>query len=467
MHVEQQLLSRIIRTGQLAEVQDWGILDEDFTTTEGKGIYQHLQGYWQSVETSGAVQGPHSFLNLYPGFQFCDDDSMTLPALCTEVRRNYVRLATNALMVEAQDQLQRDPMSALNFLSEGVSRYMSLGMKQVDERISNGASDLRHRYERAESGIGTCALKWPWPPLNEATMGIQEDDYIVIYGRPKSKKSFVLGSVIADAYDQRKCALVYTKEMPAWQLNRRVAAAIGRLPFDGVRLGRLPPDLRRLYFDILEELDEASRASFGRRDIITVSGKDAPAGQDSISWLRGKVNKYKPDIIFIDGLYLMASDRKVGKDEERVRMISRAARQLVLDTKTPLVATMQANRAAAKHANAELDEIAYSDAIGQDATCAMRVVNENNSPATVVLKIGGSREFSLDGFRIGGEPYANMGFKEMLGKRELEKAIRKDTDEAAPPNPQIHQPVTRTPSNGSPKSNKGLLNDQFKSNGMA
>ena len=463
MHVELQLLSRIIRTGQLPEVIEYGIQEGDFRTTEGRGLYQHLSGYWRNLETSGAVPGANCFKNLYPGFEFCDDEAMTLDALCTEVRRQHMRVGTRELMTEVNDLLDSDPATALAKLRDGAQQYCSMGMRSHDLRISDAAAAMRSRYERSESGQDVCVLRWPWEPFNDATQGIQDDDYVVFYGRPKSKKTFVMGEFIASAYDQDKLVLAYTKEMPAWQLHRRCVTSIGRFPFDELRLGRLSPELRQEFFYLTEMLEVRSRATHGRHDIIAISGKDAPSGCDSIGWLRGKVEKYKPDVVFIDGLYLMAADSKTRKDEERVKQISRAARQLVLDTHTPIIATMQANRAAAKNADAELDEIAYSDAIGQDATCAIRVINENTSPPTIVLKVAGSREFNLDGIRIGGTPCTDFAFREKLNDRDVARAIKHDTPDGKPANDGKHKPITRNPSNKSEhkKVEEKLMKDQM------
>jgi hypothetical protein len=178
-----------------------------------------------------------------------------------------------------------------------------------------------------------------------------------------------------------------------------------------------------------------------------------------MTWLRGKIEKYKPDAVFIDGLYLMSADRKTGKDHERVMQISRAARQTVLDTHIPLIATMQANRQASKNGDAELDEIAYSDAIGQDATCAIRSINEKGSPPTIALVLAGSREFELNGIRIGGMPYSDLSFKEAMTDKEVAKAKAKDADEEEKKKKDEPKPI-RTPV--SSKDHTKTLDDQLK-----
>jgi hypothetical protein len=108
--------------------------------------------------------------------------------------------------------------------------------------------------------------------------------------------------------------------------------------------------------------------------------------------------------------------------------ISRDLRQMVLSTGVPVIATMQANRKAAGHNDANLDEIAYSDALAQDATMAARVINDKVSP-TISVVIGGSREFKLHGFRINAVPARDFSYHSELTEKDIEKAKEGDQSE--------------------------------------
>jgi hypothetical protein len=136
----------------------------------------------------------------------------------------------------------------------------------------------------------------------------------------------------------------------------------------------------------------------------------------------------------------------------------------------PLIATMQANRKAAAHQNAELDEVALSDAASQDATLLARIINEKHEHPTfgqtIAFLIAGSREFKLHGFRIGGTPATDFGFKEIMTEKEIERAKEGDTRHEEPDAPGENAKPRPTPSNkGKPVS--GIvdknINQQFRS----
>jgi hypothetical protein len=130
--------------------------------------------------------------------------------------------------------------------------------------------------------------------------------------------------------------------------------------------------------------------------------------------------------------------------------ISRDVRSMVLYRGVPVIASMQANRKAAGHNDANLDEIAYSDALAQDATIAARVINDKASP-TISLVIGGSREFKLHGIRINAVPAVDFSFHSILTEKDIEKAKQAD---APPEDKKKDKEKVRTNGKRSPKTDE-------------
>jgi hypothetical protein len=427
---EHQLLSRIIRTGDMNTVLQWGIGYEDFLSSEGRAIFQHMLGYFQMPETSGAVLGPYALQQHYPNFHLYEDPSMTTEALCHEVRQNRLKTEGHELIVKANELLGVNPIAAVNMLSNGSSYLQSLGTtRKTDVFMDESMGRTMQRYELKEQGVDMSVCPLPWEPLQEATGGIEEEDYIVIYGRPKSMKTWVLAFLIAWCIDQGKRMLIYTKEMTADNIFQRVAAVLAGVRYHEFRRARLNPEEKAAIYTVWRYIHAIRQ----QQPIVCLSAKDAGSGGDTVPWLRSKIEQHKPDVCCVDGMYLMSStsNNPRQKDNARVRDISRGLRQTVLDTRVPLIATIQANREAAKHADANLDEIAFSDAIGQDATLAMRVINEKHQP-TLALVVGGSREYDLEGFRIYGLPAYNFGYAGPLTTAEVIAAQQADSPDSHP-----------------------------------
>lgn len=420
---EMQLISRIIRSGDLSSVLELGITPDDFLTAEGRGMFNHILGYFSRPDTAGAVFGPNVVQGTYPMFVLCDDESMTTEALCVEVRKDRLAASLRSRAQGMLDLIDSDVMQAASYGQTACNEIINIGLgKETDIYLSNAVDHIINKYDQKKAGVDFSICPWPWDPLQYVTGGIQPDDYIVFYGRPKSMKSWVLAALVAWAYEKGKKAVIYTKEMSWENIFMRVLACLSSIEYHGLRMGTLSDQEE----EALRHMQRLIHYTQEDQNLICLSAKDAPAGGDNVPWLRSKIEKHRPEICFIDGMYLMTDVNKARKREERITNISRATRQMVLDTGVPVIATFQANRGAAGHSRGELDEIMYSDAIGQDATIAARVINDKATP-TISLVMAGSREFELDGFRIFGMPAVNFEFHSMLSAKEIEKAKELDS----------------------------------------
>ena len=431
-----QLISRIVRTGDLSAAIEWGITADDFLTPEGLAMFNHIVGYNAMPETSGSVIGENVVRQNYPTFILCDDPSMTTEALCVEVRRS--RLYSD-VSVQAQKMLElavSDPLKAAAYGQSAMTQIINLGMsRDTDVYFSNSIEDIWRKYELKKAGVDLSISPWPWMPLNHETGGVQPDEYAILYGRPKSMKSWVLAACIAFFYLTDRKVLIYTKEMTAENIFMRVAAILARVAYHGLRMGSMTEQEEWAFYNVRR----MARALRHDINIVCLSGQDAPEGGDTVPWLGAKIERHEPDLVGIDGLYMMSDVRRARKREERLTNISRDLRQLIIKNAqlaeknvshkpSPVIATLQATRGAAQHGRGELDEIAYSDAFGQDITIAARVINDKNSP-TISLVMAGTREFELPGFRIHGIPATNFEYHSNLTSKEIEKAKEKDDED--------------------------------------
>jgi hypothetical protein len=445
-----QLISRIIYSGNLNSIIEWGITSQDFLTPEGRAMFNHILGYHSRNDTAGSVLGPQAMGATYPTFMQCDDPGMSIPALCLEVRKERLAIEGMNQLDEIREMFLADPLEAINLMSSSASALLNVGVgRNTDMFFGAGLDSIIMKYEMIRDGIDMSAGPWPWQVMNDVTGGIKEDDYVVFYGRPKSFKSWVLAYLIADCFNSGKRAVIYTKEMTQENIFMRVAACVAGINYQAFRLGILSPDEESALYSARSFMN-AMQAS---QNLICLSGQDAPEGGDTVPWLQSKVEKYRPHRVFVDGMYLMSDVKQAKKENQVVKNISRALRQMVLYTKIPLFATLQANRAAAKNEDANLDEIAFSDAIGQDATCIARIINEKDSP-TCQIVFGGAREYALNGFRINANPCYDFSYFGPLTSKEIDKAKENDTKPEEDPN--AHAKRKRQPATTTAEVNTGL-----------
>ena len=458
MSSQLALCSRVLKTGDISPVLNFGITPDDFTNGEARALWGYILDYYIQPESRGSVLSVGQLGKWFSDYQLPDDrPSTTLEALCYEVRSERIRVEMNTALIKcAEDIVQpaANPGPPISALQTVVSRLLALGTTaNTDMSLKYGLDRLQQKLRLARQGHDLSVLCWPWEALQKATFGIQQDDYVVFYGRPKSMKTWILVKLIAHAWEYEKPVLVYTKEMTQDNIYLRATSCICRLLYDelreaGAAEGRpLSPEGAAQ----LSALSQMVLSTPHLGNLLTVlSGRDTSGG-DTVAWLDSKVDQYKPALIFIDGMYLLTDQRKSKEPNQRVQSISRDLRQMNLQTGVPIIATMQANRKAAAHNDANLDEIAFSDALGQDCTIAARVIKDKNAP-TVSVIIGGSREFKLHGLRINAIPARDFSYIETLTESDIEKAKEADQSEVEDKSAKEHVRAPKRPRQPQPKT---------------
>lgn len=431
------LLSKIIGSGGkafdlLTHVLEEGITAEHMGTASDKAIFFTLCDYAKNPTTKLAVFGPNMMNEYFPSYDLVDDESMTIDAIIHEVKKAKARISVQDLLLKVAAAKDDDPVYAAQLLltiSQEIVQENS--SRRTDHTFSDMFDEILFDYDKLASGETNCVLPWPWSDVTNITGGIEGADFNVIYGRPKSMKTFVLCYLLAFAYAIGHRVVIYTKEMTPKNILMRIAAFYIRAAYGDVKFGRLNSDMRDTFYQFKDVLNEKKAASNGYNDIIVLSGRDVGVGKDTPMWIRSKINHYKPSVVGIDGFYLMSSDEGSSRAQEwqRVMGISRSLRGIPLDFGVPIIGTTQANRTADKKEEASSSDIGYSDAIAQDATLFARSI-PNYIDRTITLSVGGAREYSLDGFKIHAKPCTNFEFIEVLNKYAIETEKTRDDQEA-------------------------------------
>ncbi len=436
MSFQDALCNRVIRTRDMRVPLEFGITVDDFIAHENKVMWQCIESYYGNPASLGCVPSVQILQGKNPAYSLGDDyPGMETLELCVEVRKARITMRANQAGLELAENLGVpgvDPMKALQLMQQHLTGLIALGTTvNTDVSLLQGCDRLIMRMMESEQGVDHTKMHLPWGPLEDVTFGVQEDDYYLFYGRPKSGKTWILASLIASCYLQERRALIYTKEMISDGIWMRVLACIQQLEYDELRrsvFGRLQP-LNQADMDRLREFNRYLRTSVeAGNQLILLDGRKAGPGMDTVPWLRSKIERYKPHICFVDGAYLLSDHLKSNSDSQRVMNISRGLRDTVLATRTPIIATSQANRKAAGHKEANLDEIGFSDSFGQDVTFAGRVIMDKNSP-TMSVVIGGSREFRLHGIRLNCKPARDFTCIGELSEDDIRKAVENDQGE--------------------------------------
>lgn len=211
--------------------------------------------------------------------------------------------------------------------------------------------------------------------------------------------------------------LLFSMEMSKIALMRRLDAIHWRLPYNGLRSGMLTEHMENKY---LEQTDLRDMPDF----IIV----DTQLG---ISGISAKIDQYKPDVVLIDGMYLMPDDERGDSPNIRTGNISRGLKRLAKQKNLPIIVTTQFNRMAeeVKFEKVTLAQIGFSDSIGQDSDIVLGMFQTqdmrlNNEMLIRPLKV---REGEPLDFRLFWDMY-NMEFK-LIGDRVEDTSVNDDEED--------------------------------------
>jgi replicative DNA helicase len=247
-------------------------------------------------------------------------------------------------------QLKKALLSSVDLLEKGQYddiRYL------IDSALKAGQDkNIGHEYEKdtetryreeERSPIAT-----PWPHINDLLMnGLGSGDLGIIFGNPGGGKSWVLTALGAMAVSAGYTVCHYTLELSEAYMGRRYDAT-----FTGLEVQELGKHR--------DKVDEAIKKLPGKLII-----KEFPMGKAGISTIESHIQKttdlgHKPDLIIIDYVDLLISNRKSIDRKDEIDDIYISTKALARELKIPVWTVSQVNRAGAKDDVIEGDKAAGS-----------------------------------------------------------------------------------------------------------
>lgn len=418
-NLEYQLLSKIIDTQDFHTVERFKIDESYFFSPECREVFTFIKDNFRARETMGSVPSLDTVKRWFPSFPYAPSAD-TLETLCDQLKIVRLRSQIMVLAEELSMMANTDPKEAIATLREAATQLSNEHEGTDGLLLSQSYKALLEEYELISQNKGLTGLPWPWEVLNEETQGIHKGEFIVLYGRPKSMKTWIGLLIAVNAYVQANArVLIYSPEMSIIQMVRRAAAILSGVDYEKLKKGQLNPYDADRFFSRLQDLasEEAHMGEEGHVPAIYVTRDKGGKGGGVMS-IRALIKQFKPDLVLVDSFYLLKDDRQRAKtiDWKAIAHVSQDLKATAVEENVPIIGINQANRGAAKSRaqDADLSELSYSDAIGQDCDLAMRVskmMDKETMEPEIHVAFPGSRESRLESFVIHGIPATNFSFK--------------------------------------------------------
>lgn len=316
-----------------------------------------------------------------PGTVGCEvPDGLESPLYyLADVRKRYKHRTITRALKDCQSFLvDKNPDSAERRLRECLLEVMrEASPNQVVDYAKDGSKLLNDEYLSLTKGHLTPGVMTGYPTLDGLLNGLRGGDVMSIVGRPGEGKTYQLLRMAHHAWDtQHKKVLFVSMEMKPLPLIQRITAMHEKMSITLLRKGEI---MKEKHAKIMANMHELTST---HEKFWIVDGNLTSRVEDTIILAK----QMKPDILFVDGAYLLrVEDKRVPRFERINQTIEAIKSEISTALGIPAALTYQFGRGGVKEK--ELEQIGGSDSIGQISSCVLALFEtEKSSVESIVRK---------------------------------------------------------------------------------
>jgi len=287
---------------------------------------------------------------------------------------------------------QQDHNAALQTMAQAAQVLMNDGMREsLDENLSDNPMERYDEYMSIKTRPnGLLGLSTSFKTIDDITSGVMKQQLWTIAAPPKTGKSVLAMQMAIKAQDENQRVMFQSFEMTAREMKTRYDAMRSHISHKRLITSSLNPDEEKSFLAHLA----IDRDDFWMPD--TVASR-------TITGLCAKVEKYQPDILFVDGMYLMFDEETGETESERsLRSLTRGMKRVAQRYDIPVVVSTQTLRSKMRGGKVTADSIGYTSSFLQDSDIVLVLQRQDEEDDS-------SRSLTVAASRISG-----MGSTDLL-----------------------------------------------------
>lgn len=380
MDIEKKIIDKCAEnTALYAEAIDQAVIPEMFNGT-ARDIWEYAIKH---MKAHGTGPTDEAITAQFPEYVWDFPASEPLSYYVEQLKRKHAFNLTLVGIQSAYDNLnKREVESAVDDLRDALRKIEDATASEADLDWGASAEDRYNDYLDIQKKGGIDGYRTPFDTLDQATQGWHDGEFVLVVARQGVGKTWLTNIMAHKNYQDGLRVLYFTKEMPSKQVARRFDALEYHLPYQDLRSGNL---------NSFKEAEWRQKVQTG-----LPPGKLMIVGEETggVSQVAAKIERHKPDIIFIDGMYLMDDDQRARDNWLKISNISRDMKRLAKRMMIPIIATVQFNRSA-DNSKGDASNIAYGD-IAKDADVILGLFQDEDQrlDRRMTLKVLKQREGS-------------------------------------------------------------------------
>lgn len=356
------MITQLQLINEILESKDYSIILENNITSEYFPDYQKEFTFINKhYLTYDQVPDKVTFLNAFPDFeiiQVTESKEYLVDEIYREHNEKFLATTFNRIKGLLMAGKTDDAMNLFSNAAQIASTKKHLDAVNILEDLSRYDSYI-DRCNNIDRFYLTTGLR----ELDESLGGgiDRENELGVIAARTGVGKSWMLIKMVTAAVKRGLTVGLFSGEMSVSKVGYRFDSLMSGVSNSGLVHGNISVESNyRAYLDSLKDTYK------GKLFIMT---RDMVDGSCGVTALRGFVEKYNLDILFIDQLSLLDDDHNAKQPNERMADISKDLKVLQVTKKIPIISASQQNRTAVDEDGlAGTEHIAVSDRVSQDAS---------------------------------------------------------------------------------------------------
>ena len=378
---ELRLLSRAIRTRDIAPLLSRGVEDSWFLNDSNQAVWRFLKDHWtkyQEVPTATTV------MDNFPTYRLLAvEDSLDylLDQLVEFRRRNK---SIDVIQQAASAIESGDHNSAISIMGKGYAALIDEGaVLSEDIDLTDQPMERYNSYLNIKTRPnGLLGMATGFQVMDLATAGLQGGQLITIIAPPKTGKSVLAMQMAVNVHNDGWVPAFQSFEMSNTEQEHRHDAMRAHISNNRLVRGCLKPAEETRYQKMLTDMETMHH--FYLTESISAY---------SVSQLSLKMEKLRPNILFVDGVYLMTDEISGERGTPiALRNITQSLKRVAQKFDIPVVQTTQVLNSKVRGGQITADSIAFSSSFHQDSDVIFALQRQDEEDdSSRLLKIVASR----------------------------------------------------------------------------
>lgn len=368
MNEESRLINAVLKDKQIHLVLQAN--GDSLFKTHGD-IWEFVRSYY---DKTGTVPPPTLVMEKFGDFVPLDDVGATKYHL-DELRNKYLEDGVKQVLRSAASSVQAgDAHTAIETLINDTASIMRLTstVRDIDAvDVDDAVGHFERVKELAEHGsFGVMTGLKGFDDYMPS--GITPGQFGILLAYPAIGKSWLMLYLAYRAWLMGKKPLVISLEMTESEVRNRAYTIMGQGLWSHKHLSAGDIDI--------DDFKRWAASHLEGKPPFHIVSSDG-SGEVTPSVIRGKIDQYVPDIVFVDYIQLMGSNQRTDNEVVKIKSISRELKLLAIAEEIPIVAIASATPDDVTDMSSPpaLGQVAWSKQLSYDSDWVLALGRETNS----------------------------------------------------------------------------------------